>query len=116
MKEFERKKNNTTLFFLLSKCPQVLKIFYDWPVKFDCEDFDIWLLGSSLVYNIFNKAIISWVLYGYEVEMNIMYKVLVLSTNSGVRMERVGTIIKHCYLIGVQQNWKQYYWMIQNNT
>ena len=31
--EFER-KNDTTLVFLLSNCPQVLKIFYDLPVKY----------------------------------------------------------------------------------
>jgi len=31
--EFER-KNNTTLVFLLSNYPQVLKVFYDFPVKY----------------------------------------------------------------------------------
>ena len=31
--EFER-KNNTTLVLLLSNCQQVLKIFYDSPVKY----------------------------------------------------------------------------------
>ena len=28
------KNNNTTLVFLLSNCPQVLTIFYDWPVNY----------------------------------------------------------------------------------
>jgi len=27
-------KNNTTLVFPLSNCPQLLTIFYDWPVKY----------------------------------------------------------------------------------
>jgi len=27
------KKNHTRLVLLLSNCPQVLKLFYDWPVK-----------------------------------------------------------------------------------
>ena len=31
--EFER-KNNTALVFLLSNCPQVLKILYNWPFKY----------------------------------------------------------------------------------
>ena len=31
--EFERKKT-TALVFLLSNCPQVLKIFYNWPFKY----------------------------------------------------------------------------------
>jgi len=29
-----KKKNNTTIVLLLSNCPPVLKIFYDWPVKY----------------------------------------------------------------------------------
>jgi len=31
--EFES-KNTTKLVFLLSKCPRVLKIIYDWPIKY----------------------------------------------------------------------------------
>jgi len=41
-------KNNTILIFLLSNCPEVLKIFYDWTIKFLGYDFGKWLLGSSI--------------------------------------------------------------------
>ena len=29
-----KEEENTTLFFLLSNCPQVQEIFYDWLVKY----------------------------------------------------------------------------------
>ena len=39
-------KNNTTLGFLLSYCPQVLKIFHDWPVKYYFWQF--WFMITRL--------------------------------------------------------------------
>ena len=56
--EFEQK--TTTLDFLLSNCQKVLKIFYDWPVKYYfSDDFDIWYMECSSVVYIFHKGIIS---------------------------------------------------------
>ena len=46
--------------FLLSNCPQVLKLFYEWPVKYCFDDLGIWLLGymiSSVVYIFYLEAI-----------------------------------------------------------
>ena len=40
-----KEKKPTTLVFLLSNCPHVLKIFYDWPIKYYFDDFCVWLLG-----------------------------------------------------------------------
>ena len=43
---WEKKQHNNV--FLLSNCHQVLKIFYDWPVKYRFwDDFGIWLLGCT---------------------------------------------------------------------
>ena len=54
-------KNNTTLVFLLSNCPQVLKIFYDWPIKYYFDDFCVWLLGYRIE--------LSWQTYIRSLEM-----------------------------------------------
>jgi len=49
--------NAKTLFLILSNCPQVLKIFSDWPVKYYC--WSIWWLSHSAVYTcIFHRGII----------------------------------------------------------
>jgi len=44
--EFERKNNNTTLVFLQPNFPQVLKLFYDWSVKYYCWQFRYPARGS----------------------------------------------------------------------
>ena len=49
-----KEKNNTTLVFLLSNCPLVLKIFYDCPFKyyfgqFRYMNYDYQAIGSSSV-------------------------------------------------------------------
>ena len=73
--EFER-KNNTTLVYLLTYCPQVRKIFYDWPVKY-------YFLTISVHHNLLKAIRIEFsCLYipqghylvsacGYEVQMNM---------------------------------------------
>ena len=70
------KKNNTALGFLLSNCPQVLNIFYDWPVKYYFWRYsvhDYYAIGFSLVVYILYKGITSVVSCGYEVQMNMYF-------------------------------------------
>jgi len=38
-----KEKNYKTLVFLRSNWPQVLILFYDWPIQYFLDDFSIWL-------------------------------------------------------------------------
>jgi len=44
-----------------SYCPYVLKIFYDWPIKYYFDDFCVWLLGYRIE--------LSWQTYIRSLEM-----------------------------------------------
>jgi len=49
--EFQR-KNNTTLNSLHLNCPQVLNIFYHWPVKYYCGQFGyLWLWDYRIKFS-----------------------------------------------------------------
>ena len=48
------RKNNTTLVFLLSNCPQVLKSFMTDPLNIIFDNFWIWLLGYRIELSCLN--------------------------------------------------------------
>ena len=50
-----KEKQNTTLMFLLSNCPRVLTVFYDWFLTISVHVY----LGYSLFVYIFHMYIIS---------------------------------------------------------
>ena len=61
------KENNTTLVFLLSNCPQVLKFFYDWLVKYYCLTilvYDYKAIGWKCYYLFEWKSTVKLILIG----------------------------------------------------
>ena len=72
------KEKNNTLVFLLLNCQHVLKSFMTDPLNiiWTVSEYEYKAMGSGSIVYIFNKDIISYVLCGYEVQMNMSFFLL----------------------------------------
>ena len=71
---FKEKNHDTALVFLLSNCPQVLRYCITDLLNTIFDNFGICLLGYRFEFSclyICHKVIISQVLCGYEIQMNM---------------------------------------------